>query len=207
MKQFTSLNLSLLNSCSPVHSRGAHLKNHLNDSELPQTKKFNCSSAWISTVLQLFNRDSIWWVPVCIKDFLKLWNKVRVVRSKAYPTCCVKVIPNKIACPNVSSHITNCILPMVYPGISRVNISCTSCLMSGRSRQIETWNLIVLDLNFSRTFVVLWRRAEHIGVEERLQVLISVVNKMSPVCHQYLHFCMLGEDDLLIHELSKTMKP
>ena len=148
------------------------------------------------TSLHFLNRNSIRWIPVSIKDFLKLWDYGGVVCTKADTCRCIEVIPYKIACPNVCSDITNCVFSMIDSGKTRIYISCTSSILNGRSCQVETWNYIVLDFHFSRAFVVLWGIAEVVGVEEGFQVKICVVDEVCPTCHQYLYRGMLRKDNL-----------
>lgn len=156
-------------------------------SNLPQASKknsINYSSAWMKlTFLQRFNWNCIWWIPVSIKDFLQLRNNGRVICSEADTCSWIEVIPYQVARPDVGSNVTDCIFAMVNPGKAWVDVSCTSPIVNGRPCQVEARHLVVLDLNFAWTFVVLWRIAEDIGVEERLQILICVVNKMSPICY------------------------
>lgn len=137
------------------------------------------------TVLQSFNWNSIWWIPVSIKDLLQLRNNGRCVSPEANPGCHIKVIPHEIACGNMGSNITNNILSMVDPCKIRIDVSCASSIWKfGRS--------------CACTLIVLWRRAENIGVQEWLQVLICIADRIFPVCYQELHCCILREDYLTI---------
>lgn len=109
--------------------------------------------------LQWFYRYSIWWSPVSIEDFLKLWNNGRLICPKANACCGVKVVPHQVAGAYVCTHITNCIFTMINPCIARIHIPSGSTIKYCRSSWIVSWNNVIFDLNFTRTVVVLWRRA------------------------------------------------
>ena len=148
------------------------------------------------TFLKLFKWNSIGWVPISIKNFPELRDDGSVVCPKADTCCCEEVVPYKIASPNVCPYITNCIFSMIDSCKIRVYVSCSSSTLDGRPCHVETWNHIIFYLNFPRACVVFWGRAEIVGVEERLQVLICVVDRVCPICHQYLHCYILGKHHL-----------
>jgi len=148
--------------------------------------------------LKLLNRNSIWRVPVSIKNIPKLRYNGSVVCPKTNTCCNIEIVPYKVACPNVCPYITNCVFSMIHSCKIRVYISCTTSIMNGRSCIVETWYHIIFDLNFTRAFVVFGRRAEIIGIEEILQVLIGAVYEVCPICHQYLYCCMLGKHNLFV---------
>lgn len=136
------------------------------------------------SITQLFNGNSIRWVPISIEDILKLRNNNRIICPKTNSWRCIEVIPYEIAGSNMSSDVTNCIFPMIDPRVPRVDVSCTIAMANRGPRHVVTWHLVVLDLDFPRTFVVFRRRAKNIGVEKRFQILICALDKMSPVGHQ-----------------------
>lgn len=148
------------------------------------------------TVTQLLDGSSIWRIPICFEDFLKLWNNGRIVCPKANSGCRIEIIPNQIAGTDVCTNIANCVFPMIDSGVAWVDISSTLSFVNGRSGQVVTWHLMVLYLYTPRTSVLLGRIAEDIGVEKRLQVELSFFNKICPIRHKYLHFRMLREYNL-----------
>lgn len=94
-------------------------------------------------------------------------------------------------------HIANSILSMVDPGVTGINISCAIIPFAfGWASQIESGHPVVLDLDLAGAFVIHRGRTEDVGIEEGLQVLICVLNEMSPIGNEYFDCCMLGEYNL-----------
>ncbi|KAK3437975.1 hypothetical protein EUGRSUZ_C02615 [Eucalyptus grandis] len=77
-------------------------------------------------------------------------------------------------------------LPMVDLGVTRILIPSAGPIANHSSSRVKPRHHVVLDLEFARTIIVFRRGAENIQIEERLQVNVSVVYEMRPMCYRYL---------------------
>lgn len=95
--------------------------------------------------------------------------------------------------------VADSILPVVDSSVPGILVPGDFTLLGGcRTGAVEIWDHVVPDLDLPRAFVVLGGRAEGVGVEEGPQVVLGAVYEVSPVCHQYLHLRVFGEDNLQI---------
>ena len=106
-----------------------------------------------------------------------------MISTEAHACGRVKIVPYEVARSNMCPNITDCILAVVDSRVSWVDVSSGCSFDNGSSSLSVPRHLVVPDLNFTGTVIVLGRGTQDVGVQERLEVLIGVPNEMCPMGH------------------------